>query len=289
LGIVASLLLSSGATIVQNIVGSGGSVLYTVQETRMYSGAVTEESVYLKVDNFNGPVTVSTWDRMEYSVNVTIRAKDMPMGNAANNLATFKTSMESGVVSEVRRLVLRYDVPIMFSSVYAVEVRALLPQATLGLDLTSSNGGLILSKVSGTSFRLETSNGLLGLDEISVDELIGSTSNGLIEGTVNVTKAALSTSNGAIQLSILGTNSGDYDLKTSNGLIKLTVPSSQNVGYSLDLSTSNAAVSVGLQGLNYSVDQRTTKKGQTTDFGNKQIQLTIKGTTSNGNIDVGTS
>ncbi len=288
-GIVASLLLSSGVAVVQNLAGSGGSGPYTAQEVRVYSGAVPEGSVSFEVENINGAVIVSGWDRSFYSVNLTVRARDTLQGNGESNLVAFKTSLDVSSAAGAKRLVLKYDFPLMAGSTYAVEVRAFLPANSLSLNLASSNGRIVLSKINGTNVKASTSNGQQVLDRVYVDELTVSTSNGAIEGTIDASKATLSTSNGPIRLVLPALRSGNYNFQTSNGMIDLTVPPSPRVGYSLDLSTSNAAISIDLTNLNYSVDQRTAKKAQTTDFNSKAVQLTIKGVTSNGNINVDTS
>lgn len=288
LGIVVSLLLTSGVSAMQDIFG-GGSGIYTAQETRMYDGAASERSVYFEVNNFNGPVIVSTWDRTSYSVNLTVRARDSVQGSAISNLAALKTSLNSSLVGGVRRLVLRYDVPLGVSSALTVRVDAFIPSAQLSLDLISSNGGIFLLKVNGTNVKISTSNGQLVFDRVYVDEFTGTTSNGRIEGTLDAGKATLKTSNGQIRLTIPGFRSGNYDLQTSNGAVDLTVSSSSSTGYSLDLNTSNGVITIDLPSLSYSEDQRTVKKAQTIDFSSRAIQLVIKAATSNGGIDLSTT
>ena len=113
-----------------------------------------------------------------------------------------------------------------------------------------------------------------------------SSCNGRIGGDVEARDTVLSTSNGKIDLTLPCTVSGEYDLSTSNGAIELTVSSNPQVGYDLDLSTSNADIDIDLSDLDYSRDQRTSKEARTEEFSGKAVQITIKADTSNGTIDV---
>ena len=63
----------------------------------------------------------------------------------------------------------------------------------------------------------------------------------------------------------------------------------REVGYDLDLSTSNGDIDINLSGLNYSLDQKTRKKAQSKGFDGKAVQIVIEASTSTGNIDVDTS
>ncbi|MDQ1280546.1 MAG: hypothetical protein QG670_1809 [Thermoproteota archaeon] len=288
LGIIVSMLLTSGVALAQNI-SDGGFGPYTAQEIITYNGVASESSVYFEVHNFNGPITISTWDRASYSVNLTIRARDTTSGSAQSNLAALKTSLDESVAGGSKRLILVYDMPLTGNSAYSIEVQAFLPSKTLSLDLSSSNGGIFLSRINGTTVSLSTSNGQLELNGVYVDRLEGSTSNGRIQGTVDIGRTTLSTSNGQIRLTIPSLKSGSYDLVTSNGAVTTTVSPLPSVGYSLDLSTSNGVINISLPNLSYSLDQRTAKRAQTTDFSGKAIQLTINIDTSNANISVETS
>ena len=58
------------------------------------------------------------------------------------------------------------------------------------------------------------------------------------------------------------------------------------VGYSIDLSTSNASVDLRLDDLEYTKNERTRKKAKTTGFDDKDVQISITGSTSNGSVDI---
>ena len=126
-------------------------------------------------------------------------------------------------------------------------------------------------------------------DNVRAEILTGRTSNARVEGTAEAKDTVLSTSNGRIELRIPSTISSKYDLRTSNGAIELKVSQQPQVGYNLDLSTSNANININLPNLDYGLNQKTEKRAQTTGFGSKAIQITIRAATSNGNIDINTS
>ncbi len=138
------------------------------------------------------------------------------------------------------------------------------------MNVYTSNGGIHLTDVTGGTVNVLTSNGPLVFDNVDAESLTGIASNGPIEGTLACTV------------------SGEYDLDTSNGQIDLEVSPSSDVGFDLDLSTSNAAVHIGLSDLTYTVDENEHKKARTQGFGSKTVQIVIDVHTSNGNIDVDT-
>ncbi len=281
-GLILSLVITSGFG---GIFGGVGP--YRAEATKVYSGLVTANNIYVEVDNFNGPIRVSTWDDAAYKLNVTIVAKGVSQQNAEDKLADLKILMDDQVVQGQQTLTLTYDVPFSAHSTYAIEVDLVLPaDAILDLDLDSSNGGIYLTDTMCNSVKMETSNGPLALDNVSADHITGGTSNGGIEGTVEAPETALSTSNGGIRLTLPCSMSGQYDLTTSNGNVKLMVSSASQVGYDVDLVTSNGDITIPLPDLEYSENQKTRKKARTDDFSIKAIQIVVDASTSNGNIDV---
>jgi hypothetical protein len=282
-GLILSLFLTSGFGIIEDITRGGISLTYREEDTKSYSGVVTVGKVYLEVDNFNGPISVSTWDKAEYSVDLTIKAR------ITQDLEDFKVDFDESVVQDRKRLILKYDVLQSAKSKYAIEVEVFLPaDALIDLDLDSSNGGIYLTEIEGDDLRLSTSNGPLVFDNVYGESVKGGTSNGRIEGDIESRDAAFSTSNGKIDLTLPCTVSGEYDLSTSNSGIELKVSSLTQVGYDLDLSTSNGNIDVDFPGLYYSLNQRTNKEAQTEGFSTKALQITIKASTSNAGIDIGT-
>jgi len=287
-GLLVSLFFSGGFTLVQNFAG-GLFWFNTAHGTKSYTGTIVANNVYLQIDNFNGPIRVSTWDVSRYSINLTIRAGGSSQADADNRLASLNVTLSDNTSAGVENLILNYNVPSSEHSSYAIEVDALLPSnALLNLNLQSSNGGIYLTSIDGTTVNVETSNGPLTFDGVYVNNLTAHTSNGRVEGTLEAANTVLTTSNGRITLTIPSTTTGNIDLSTSNGAIDLHVSNQTQAGYNLDASTSNGNINLNLPNLNYSVDQKTAKQAKTIGFNSKAIQVTIRAATSNGNIDIDT-
>jgi hypothetical protein len=281
-GLILSLFVTSGFGVI-----TGGAGPYRAEDTKVYSGQVTANNIYVEINNFNGPIRVSTWNDAEYQLILTIVAKGVSQQNAEDKLTDLTILVDDQVVQGQQTLTLTYDVPFFAYSTYAIEVDLVLPaDALLDLDLDSSNGGIYLTDTVCNGSKMETSNGPLVLENVSADHITGVTSNGGIEGTVEAHETTLSTSNGGIHLTLPCSMSGQYDLRTSNGNVKLIVSSSSQVGYDLDLATSNGDIALSLPGLEYSQNQKTRKEARSDDFSNKGIQIVVVASTSNGNIDV---
>jgi len=292
-GLILSLIVTSGFSFIGDISGidwGGIGGTYRAEGTRTFEGDVATNMVYFEVDNRNGPIRVSTWDKSEYSVELTIRAKGSTDSDAERTIEGLNIDLVEQVSQGQLRLVLDYDISSLIWRRLSIEVTVMLPaEAEIDLDLESSNGGIYLSEILGDTVIIETSNGPMDLDGVYVERLTGSTSNGRIEGVIEAKDTSLSTSNGGIDLTIPCTVSGEYDLGTSNGGIELTVSPSQQVGYDLDLSTSNGNIDLNLPDLDYSTNQRTSKEARTMDFAGRSVQITIEADTSNGDIDIDTS
>jgi len=287
-GLILALFLTHGLTIIQMFGGGTGVWPFNSQTTKSYSGSITSGNIYLEVNNINGPVRLSTWNRAEYSVDLTIRAGGPSQTGANDNLANFKPSLDVTQQGGQQRLVLRYDIGQTSRSWYTVDVTAMLPSAAnTDLSLVSSNGLIQVTNVNGTTMSFDTSNARLNLDHVyAATSITAGTSNAQAEGTFQAPNTTVSTSNARISLSIPSTISGIYTLSTSNGPIDLKVSPSTQVGYSVDLSTSNANINVALSNISYSVNQRTQVTGQTTGFASLPTRVSLKAITSNAAISV---
>jgi len=289
-GTVAAAIILAAIFIVQPwhpIPPSVGYSPYIAETTESFTGAMTANSVYLSVDNFNGPVSVSTWDRSEYSVELLIKAKGTTTSEAERNLEDFVVDFDESVVQGRGRLVLRYGIPDTAYNKYSVQVEAFLPaDAVIDLELESSNGEMSLSDLAGGEIQLYTSNGAFSFDNVYAESIHAETSNGAISGDLEAPDAYISTSNGAIDLTLPCMTTGEYFLRTSNGQVDLRVSSSSDVGYDLDSSTSNGAINIDLPNLEYSVDRKTSKEARTLGFEGKEVQITIDARSSNGNMDI---
>lgn len=285
-GLILSLFITTGFGFID--VFDGDSLgTYRAETTESFTDAMTADSVYLFVDNFNGPISVSTWDKKEYRIDLTIKAKGTTTSEAEKNLEKFDIIFTDTFVTGQGRLNLDYNIAPTEMNKYSVIVDAFLPaDAVIDLELESSNGGITLSNIVGGEIVMDTSNGAYTFENVYSDIINAETSNGAIQGDFNSPDTFISTSNGAIDLILPCTVTGDYDLRTSNGAVDIKVSSSAEVGYDLDVSTSNGGISISLPNLDYSQDQKTSKEASTEGFVNKAVQITIKVSTSNGSIAI---
>lgn len=286
----------------------GGPERYVVEEGKSYSGPVTVEKISLEVENINGSVQVSTWDKEEYGIELLIEAGGYTEEEARQNLGELKIDLKDEIVEGRQRLALFIEPPHEDWRWYSVDIKINLPaKAETDLDVGSKNGGVTLLGLKGGKIRARTKNGRIELDDVSAGEIECRTSNGRmvyddikaermkcrtsnghIKGVVESVDADISTSNGKIDLNLPCTTSGDYRLHTSNGRIELTVSSDPKVGYDLDLHTSMNRVEVDLQNLEYRRYRRTHVAARTAELSNREVKIKIEADTSMGRIMVHT-
>jgi DUF4097 and DUF4098 domain-containing protein YvlB len=282
-GLILSLIFTSGFGFFTDIFDEGSIGGYTAHDTKTFTGATTANSISLNIDNFNGPIRVSTWSKNEYSVKLNIKAK------RENYLDDLKIDLDITETQMTQGISLGYDIPQTSHSRYSIEVEVFLPtDASINLNLLSSNGGIILSDIIGEHMTLRTSNGAIEINEVYAEVIDGVTSNGALSGTFEAPDTSLSTSNGAIDITLPCTISGNYRLSTSNGRIDLELSSNSQVGYDLELSTSNGGIDVDIPDLEYSTNQPIRKVAKTENFATKNVKIKIDANTSNSNIDVNT-
>lgn len=260
---------------------------YRVEDRRSFSGSISTPRVFFGVDNKNGPILVSTWEKPEYNLDLLVKATGWTEEEAEENLKELKIDLEEEVVQDQTRLFLRIDYPTEGSRGYSIEVNVTLPsEAKIELDVNSKNGRISLSKIEGETLRMRTSNGRINLDDVKAERIECKTSNGRIEGKVESMDTSLRTSNGKIYLDLPCTESGDYKLRTSNGAIELTVSNAPHVGYDLDLHTSMGKVRVDIPDLDYGTYRRNIVRAKTRDLEKKDVKVIIEAGTSNGRIRV---
>lgn len=283
-----------------------GQNRYRVEEDKSYSGEVTSGRVFFSVMNHNGAVKVSTWDKPEYKIDMTVKAWGYTKEEAEANLDELKIELNDMDDEDQKRLILDIERPADTWKRYSVEIDVVLPASTENdLDVSSSNGGISVNEVKGKTLKMSTSNGRLKLRDLSAELLSGKTSNGRItlddvtaerleirtsngriEGKVDAVEAFLRTSNGKVDLDLPCVRSGEYELKTSNGSVVVNVAESPSVGYDLDLHTSMSRVRVDVPDLIYTRNRKNSKRAKTADYESKEVKIYIDAGTSNGSVRV---
>ena len=285
-GLFLALFLTQGFSFFTGIVNFGNPYLpYSTSEVKTYTGVSTSDSVYLRLGTMNGEITLTTWDKNEYSMFSTITARGSTQKEADDNLANLGKNLVRSDIAAQQSLTLVYTSATFVNNPYQINIEVKLPaKVKLDLDLTTSNGVVTVSNVNGGNVVVHTSNGALRLNNVKADILRGSTSNGALTGSIDATTCTLSTSNGPMALELISNLSGTYTLQTSNGKVDVTVGS--NAAYRLDASTSNGDVTFDLPNLTYSKTSRTAKTAQTVGYDAADTKISVNIQTSNSNITV---
>ncbi len=84
-GLVFALILTQGFNFFTGIRYS--NLPYSTTEHKTYTGASPQDSIYLRVGSMNGQITLTTWNKEEYSIDATIAARGASQKEADDNLA----------------------------------------------------------------------------------------------------------------------------------------------------------------------------------------------------------
>jgi DUF4097 and DUF4098 domain-containing protein YvlB len=289
-GLILALFLTQGFGIIGDIFSEFGDfdgTNYRASDTEILSGDVDLENLYITVQDRNGAISVETWDRDGYRIDLTLRAKGSTDSQAEQRLQDIDILFTDSVDGDTQILDLDFDVPDDQWNNYAVNVVVKVPEEVeLELNLDTSNGRITLENIIATEINLDTSNGAIELNDVYSDTIAGSTSNGRIQGNIDGIDVELGTSNGSIELNLAGTRTGRYELSTSNGSIDLNVPTGNDIGYSVALRTGLGSVDLNLNDLDYSVNDNRHKVAETEGFETMETQITIDADTSIGSIDI---
>ncbi|UCH56687.1 MAG: DUF4097 family beta strand repeat protein [Candidatus Bathyarchaeota archaeon] len=288
-GLIIALIVTSGFTVffpwnVQSLVYRSSQ-----EESRFLAGDITASNVLFRTDNVNGYVRVSTWEREEYSVDLTVKGRGSSDSDASRTIEQVDTSLEEQLVGGRQELDLVISVPTNLWSRITVNVEVKLPaDAEIDLDVETTNGEISAINLEGGTLRLDTTNGRIVFDGVEAEVIDSSTTNGVISGVVEAADFTGSTTNGKIELEIPCTVSGDYDLHTTNGGVEVTVVASEDVGFEVDMRTTIGGVSLNLPNLNYSTNTNRRKVAETTGFSTKPIQVSITAGVTTGSCSLGT-
>ncbi len=287
-GLILSLAVTNGFNLVVGIASSASPMgSYLADETKTFTGEVDDEIIGVVVESFNGPIEVQTWSGDGYKVEAYVKAKGANTGDAEENLRTLTLKLEDQTILGEQKLKLTHNVPATRTSLYSIQIKVFLPRdVEVDTDLRTSNGAITLKDLRGGRLELRTSNGPLVFSDVKADYVDGVSSNGPVSGDVDAPQIAVYTSNGPVNLRLPCSRSGGVRISTSNAGITLEVPGSTTMGYAVNLSTSNGGINVGLPDMDYSSNTKTVKIAETEDMHSKQVQVTIRASTSNAWINL---
>jgi len=288
-GLVLALLITQGFNIVTGIRGTDFSFLpYTAQDTKTLTGSLVESSIIFKSQNINGPVVIQTWNKDEYEVKLSIKAKGASQSEADRHLSEFKAEIRKNTQGEGAVLDLSYSYPDIKNPPYEVSVEVMFPaDALIDIDSSSTNGSMTLTNIQGKTIKVSTSNGLIQLNNMKADGFNAQTSNGEVRGDIDATNCNINSSNGPIDLKLHLSQSGRYSLSTSNGSI--TLVTTMLAGYTIESTTSNGNINLNIPNLDYTVNLKTHKSAGTKNLENYPLKVVLDIQTSNGNVEVSTT
>lgn len=284
-GLILSLAVTNGFNLVVGIASSASPMAsgsFLADETRTFTGEVDDESIGVSVESFNGPIEVQTWSGDGYKVEAYVKAKGANTGDAEENLRALTLKLEDQTILGEQTLKLTHNVPGTRTSLYSIQVKVLMPRdVEADTDLRTSNGAITLKALRGGHLELRTSNGPLVFGDVKADSVDGVSSNGPVSGDIDAPQIVVSTSNGPVNLRLPCSRSSGVRISTSNAGITLEVPGSTTMGYAVNLSTSNGGINVGLLDMEYSLNTKIVKIAETEDLQSRQVQVTIRASTSN--------
>ena len=286
-GMIIALLTTSGPAQFFSTDWVTGVYPYSTEESMNFPGAATESTVLFVVENVNGQIEVDTWDRDEYNIDVTVRAKGTTEEDVQDALEKVDITLDDRVTAGRRELILTISVPKLTWMKVSVSMTVTLPaDATIDLDLITVNGNIETSNIAGGDLSLHSTNGEVSFDHVYAPKIAISTTNGRIRGYVEAGTMTATTTNGQIDLTLPSTRSGSYTLSTTNGDINVNVDPSENTGFDIDLRTTTGGVTIDIEGLTYDTDTTKHKSAQSIGFASKTIQIEVDASTTIGSVTV---
>ncbi len=261
-----------------------------------------KEGGRIDVDNFNGSIEITAWDRD--SVDVT--------GQKYASTQDLLEAIKIDIVPSPDSIRIRTVRPVERRGNMGARYILRVPRRVVLDRIVSSNGGIRVNGVEGDA-RLRSSNGRISISDLK-GALEANTSNGGIEIQQLDGSANLRTSNGAIRVDnvrgafeALTSNAGiearltEIDpnrpirVETSNGSINVTLE--QMKGHELRASSSNGSITIRLpESTAAKVRAHTSNSSITSDFdvlvkGGLKTKTRLEGTIGDGAglLDVGTS
>ncbi len=223
----------------------------------------------LRVENFNGSVEISGWDKNTIDIdgtkyaNTEYRLKEMrvdivPSGNSISirTLPPLDHRGNAGArfVIHVPR---KTELASIVSSNGAIRVESIEGST----HLRTSNGSVHATALVGP-LEVATSNGSVEVSDVTGDTTLHTT-NGTIRADVRKGRFGASTSNGSINVRLMEADANPVRLESSNGHIDLTMDAVREV----KATTSNSSITVHMpSSANATVDAHTSNSSITCDF-----------------------
>ncbi len=261
----------------------------------------------LTIDNLNGSVEISSWEKDEVDVNGVKyciseeRLRGMRVeGTQSGNRLTLRSVLPEGKRSGCgAKYTIRVPKKITLDGIVSSNGKIRVENIAGEARLQTSNGGIQVRALEG-KLDARTSNATIDLDSV-IGDFVGRTSNGsiLVEGLEGSFSGATSnasikgrirklkpgqpmkaeTSNGTIDLTLADYAGQVLDVESSNASVTLHLPTGVNAD--LRASTSNSSIECDLPMTETGISSKTRLEGKLGKGGNP-----IRVSTSNGSIRI---
>jgi DUF4097 and DUF4098 domain-containing protein YvlB len=223
----------------------------------------------LRLDNMNGSVEISGWDKDTVDIDGT---------KYANTDYRLK-EMKIDVVPSANSVTIRTIPPMDHRGNSGARYTIHVPKHTELSSIVSSNGAIRVDSIEGASrlhtsngavhamkltgsLEVQTSNGSVDISDISGNTTVHS-SNGTIRADVRKGRFDATTSNGSINVRLMEGDTNPVRLESSNGHIELTMDAAREVR----ASTSNSSITVRMPAsVNADLNAHTSNSSITSDF-----------------------
>ncbi len=259
---------------------------YRVTEDFTLNTDVTSDTMYLDIDAVNGGINVYSWTGDTVKWEIEVKAKGDTNSEAEELLDAFEYDLSDALVSGVQEITLSFPLTGSEWSTYSMIIDVYVPEdLESSYNLGTTNGGIGLHSLVCNTVNIDTTNGGIIFNSVEATSIDAETTNGVIQGSINTPISTMSTTNGAIDISLSQT-SGVHEFTTTNGIIEINTPTGSDTGYKVNFDTNIGALEINLPEMDYDVDTTRTKIGETVNYATKQIQIDITAETSIGGIEV---
>jgi hypothetical protein len=222
----------------------------------------------VSVENLNGSIEISVWDRNEVEVAGTKYASSEQLLKA----------VEIDVVATGDSVRIRTVSPSGHRGGHGARYLIRVPKKTEVDRVTSSNGRISVAGIQGAA-RLRTTNGAIRVNSVT-GAVDAETTNGGVELQDHNGPAIIRTTNGAVRADI---DRGVVEATTSNGSINATVRDPEpNKG--MRVSTTNGSIELALAAIRNNDIRANTSNSSITLRLPSQINAQVRAHTSNSSV-----
>lgn len=289
-GLILAAFLTQGFGLIGDFTNQWGDFddfTYRATDDVTLNAPIEAGTVSLSVESVNGAVEVTPWSGDTVKIDLEIKAKGSSTADAEDNLEEFRYDLSSDVSGGEQELALTFPLSsLTLWNTYSVFVQVYVPEGKMDkIIIDTTNGAISVDGLEISELNLDTTNGAIRLSDVQTSTITAHTTNGGISGTLSSTVGFITTTNGAIDLT-LDPRSGSYNLDTTNGSIDLNLPSGTDIGYNINLDTSIGSIEVNLPNIDYDVDRSREKVGETVGYDSKTVQIEIDADTTIGGIEL---